>query len=223
MPSTTQDVTKNSLILTKHARERYYQRVISGKESKDRCEKLLKKSWDNAVFHHKQEDCYVWKVSNPYPCTFITKSENKDHVILTVLWPISNKSSESIVINHQLIQEESEYITFMDHVHELTNKKGNSQQVNESIKILKKIANIELQTIIIERKSNEDVINFETKIRFLEKSMRILRLALMGDVLKEKCIPYINACLNYDAESVYKHTPGQEVTPDEPDTDFELV
>jgi len=87
---------KDNLVIKKHAIDRYYQRVIAGIEPKSKTENFIKESWKNATFikavlDHKGE---FWKVTKPYPCTFVVINNTKSKpVLVTVLWPDHGEST----------------------------------------------------------------------------------------------------------------------------------
>ena len=84
---------KLTLVITNHARERYYARVLAGYKSKSKVDKYIQKSWESAIICKKDKviECTIWNISSPYPCQFVTVKKKNGEIevecVVTILWP----------------------------------------------------------------------------------------------------------------------------------------
>lgn len=211
-------IAKSSMIITTHARERYYQRVIAGKCNKDKIDKLVKQSFENATFLGKAEDgLFIWDIKKPYPCIFITRPEQGDHVLVTVLWgdiTITNKiyhhkeiAFDLEKVREQLKKEEKITDEYENFITEKVNKKEKILATElELVKLLRKNIAIKQNTLQIETKIIEKLIeqlNFSKVNAHLKRSLRIVINALENGINPEECILCIKECLSEIGEDGY--------------------
>ena len=196
---------RNVIVITQHAKDRFYQRIVSGYESKDKISRLIQKSWSTAVVTgFGEKGRIVWAVTAPYECRFVTVFDKDQHMLLTVLWPDSFfKQTKTKDTSNQKIYAvdalKKEIVSLKDELFILDNKTYTGTDFR-SKDPYKEILKYELNVLNIEYYSLLDRIFREEqqmKIDFYEKSFKMLNAYLNNKPDIEGCKEFVDDIVSH--------------------------
>ena len=174
-------------VITKHALERYEERIYTNKREKKDTLTLVQESLASAEFYANNEDRQIWETWTPYPCRLVIKPENKHHqkILLTVMHHSNSHLNidEGFVKNAERMQSIN---TLLQDLRHKKNTRGKHNYIWLADLLFTELAILKLENSLLKKKKEElDALN---DINNYKNNVELLLKLLKSGKTKEECI-----------------------------------